>query len=68
MPRYWGVKCKVKDGPPIVLATLESLASNEIAFTTVPLEPIPCPVCGGTHRYTSAEAVEFEADNLVGGS
>jgi len=68
MTRYLGVKCKTKDGPPVALAELEPLGSNQIAFTTPPLERVPCAVCGGAHRYTSAETFEFETDDLRGGS
>jgi hypothetical protein len=52
--RSFGVKCK-GCGEHIHLAEVTQEYDREINFYVVPLEPIPCPLCGHTDNYGSED-------------
>jgi hypothetical protein len=50
MTKYFGVECKTCE-KFIPLAIYRIDEGSQVTFYPVPLEPVPCPACGKSHRY-----------------
>jgi hypothetical protein len=61
MPKYYGVKC-LTCGTPLILGLAVSTDLKQMPMYAAPLDPIPCPDCGGNHLYSSDDVFEFEAE------
>jgi hypothetical protein len=59
MARYYGVECATCH-KPIALAVYEPGKEKEFTIYGVPLESIPCLVCGSRHTYDSDESLFFD--------
>jgi hypothetical protein len=46
MPKYYGVKCLTCD-TPLILGLAVSTDLKQMPMYAAPLDPIPCPDCGG---------------------